>query len=133
MTRTAPAEQGILRGCRILLAEDEYMIVQGIIEVLLNAGAEVLGPVPSVRDAENLIATESRIHGALLDVNLGNEAIWTVVDSLLAREVPLVLVTGYDASAIPSAYAHLPRCEKPVSGSDLIHTIARTLRSNTLT
>ena len=69
----------------------------------------------------------NQIDGALLDVNLGNEAIWPVVDALLARHVPLVLATGYDASAIPPAYAGLPRCEKPATGQELVRALARTL------
>lgn len=50
-----------------------------------------------------------------------------VVNILLARGVPGVLATGYDASAIPQAYARLPRCEKPASGGDLTRAIGRVL------
>lgn len=103
------------------------MIADEIAEVLGEAGAEVLGPVSSLSNAMHLITTENLIHGALLDVNLGKEAIWPVVDMLLARGVPLVLATGYDASAIPPTYLHLPRCEKPVSGQDLARALAQVL------
>ena len=118
-----------LRGCRILVVEDEYMIAQEIAGVLADAGAEVLGPAPRLAAATRLVALEDRIDGALLDVNLGNEAIWPVVDTLLARGVPLVLATGYDANAIPAAYASLPRCEKPASGQNLAANLARVLTS----
>ncbi len=116
-----------LQDRRVLVVEDEYMIAVEIVEALLNAGAETLGPVASVSDAERLVVTEDRIDGALLDVNLGNEAVWPVVDMLLARKVPLVIATGYDANAIPLAYAHLPRCEKPISGQDLASALAQVL------
>ena len=129
MMARAPAMQDALQGRRILVVEDEYMIAEDIAGELADAGAEPLGPVPSVASALRLIAAESRIDGALLDVNLRNEAIWPVVDMLLQRGVPLVLATGYDASAIPPAYLHLPRCEKPVSGRDLAHALARMLDS----
>lgn len=115
----------MLQGCRVLVAEDEYMIA----EELSDAGAQTLGPVSSVCDATRLIAAEEQIDGALLDVNLGNKGIWPVVELLLARSVPLVLATGYDASAIPQAYAQLPRCEKPVSGQDLARALAQLLAS----
>ena len=95
--------------------------------MLGDAGAEVLGPVPGVADAFRLLAAESQIDGALLDVNLGCEAVLPVVDALLARDVPLVLASGYDAGAIPQAYVRLPRCEKPVTGYDLARTLARVL------
>jgi hypothetical protein len=35
--------------------------------------------------------------------------------------------TGYDAGAIPKAYAHLPRYEKPVAGRDLALALAHAL------
>jgi len=118
-----------LQGRRVLMVEDEYMIAEEIASVLGDAGADVLGPVPSVNDAMRLVAAEDRMDCALLDVNLGNETIWPVVDALLARGVPLVLATGYDAGAIPKAYAHLPHCEKPASGQDLARALARVLAS----
>ncbi len=121
--------QATLKGRRILVAEDEYMIAQEVVDVLSKAGAETVGPVPRISEAMQLIATENRIDCALLDVNLANEAIWPVVDMLLARGVPLVLATGYDASAIPPAYADLPRCEKPTSGQELAHALSRVLAS----
>ncbi len=124
MTATPVA---ILRGRRILVVEDEYMIAEEIEQTLSNAGAEILGPVPRIDDATRLIAAETQIDGALLDVNLGHEAIWPVVDILLARGVPLVLATGYDSGAIPPAHIHLPRCEKPMTGHTLIRALAQAL------
>lgn len=129
MTGTGTAMQAALRGRRVLVAEDEYMIAEEIASVLGDAGADVLGPVSNVGDALRLLADEDRIDCALLDVNLRNEVVWPVVDALLARSVPLVLATGYDASAIPRAYAHLPRCEKPATGRDITHALARLLAS----
>ncbi len=76
-----------------------------------------------------LIEAEDKIDGALPDVNLGNEAIWSMVDMLLARGVPLVLATGYDASAIPKAYAHLPRCEKPAKAKYIAWILASQLHA----
>lgn len=123
---TSPAAV-TLRSRRILVVEDEYMIAQEIADLLSDLGAETVGPVPSIGDALRLIATEERIDGALLDVNVNSQAVWPVVDALLERGVPMVLTTGYDASAIPSAYSHLPRQEKPTTGSDLTRALAHAL------
>lgn len=129
MSGPAMTNSAALRGRRILVVEDEYMIAQEIADMLSAAGAEPIGPVPHVSDAMQMIASESWIDGALLDVNLHNEAVWPVVDALLARDVPLVLTTGYDASAIPAAYSHLPRREKPTTGQDLTRALAQVLAS----
>ena len=118
-----------LTGRRILVVEDEYMIAEELAEVISDAGAETLGPASNVAEALRLVAGGERIDCALLDVNVGNEAIWPAVDALVARGVPIVLSTGYDASAIPRAYAHLPRCEKPASGYDLTRALARAIET----
>ena len=111
----------------ILVAEDEYVIADAITAVLAEAGAEVLGPVPTVMRALRLAAAPGRLDAALLDVNLRGEAIWPVVDALRARGVPVVLTTGYGSSAIPPAYARLPRCEKPATGRELVRFLAHEL------
>ncbi|MGI4977373.1 MAG: response regulator [Janthinobacterium lividum] len=129
MTGTAAAARGALQGLRILVVEDEYLIAQEIAEVLADAGAETLGPVPSVGEALRMVEAEERIDCALLDVNVGSEPVWPAVDVLLARGVPVVLATGYDARAVPRAYAHLPRCGKPASGQDLTRALAQALAS----
>lgn len=74
-----------------------------------------------------LVASNEQIDGAVLDVNLGNEAVWPVVDMLLSRNVPLVPGTGYDASAIPTAYADLSRREKPSNERDLARVLDHAL------
>ena len=127
MSDAAQTRLGSLRGRRILVVEDEYMIAQEIADELMNVGADTLGPVARISDALRLIETEEPIDAALLDVNLGGMAVWPVVDALLARSIPVVLATGYDAGAIPTAYAHLARCEKPTTASDVTRALVQIL------
>ena len=127
MSDAVQTRLGSLRGHRILVVEDEYMIAHEIADELMKAGADTLGPVARISDALRLIESEEPIDAALLDVNLGGVAVWPVVDALLARNVPIVLATGYDAGAIPMAYAHLPRCEKPTTASDVTKALLRVL------
>ena len=127
MNGWARSEPSAFRGCRVLVLEDEYLIAEEIAAELEQAGAETIGPVARIHEALDLVRGSGRIDAALLDVNLGSEAAWPVVDALLARHVPLLLATGYDASAIPAAYAALPRCEKPISGRDILRALARLL------
>ena len=112
-----------LRGRRILVVEDEYMMADDLQYDLEQAGAQVIGPVPSVADALRLLATQEAIDGAILDVNLRGEKAYPVADVLRERGIPFVLATGYEQWALPEAYKDVPRCEKPV---DLRH-LARTL------
>lgn len=104
-----------LNRCRILVVEDEYLLADELSQELSDEGAMVLGPVPSVKDALSVLETEEPPHGAILDVNLGGEPVFAVADALIDRGIPMVFTTGYDATALPERFQHLPRCEKPVN------------------
>ena len=108
-----------LRGKRILVVEDEYFIAKSLARDLQQAGADVLGPVPTVADAMALIDAGS-VDAAVLDVNLRGEMAYPVADALTERRVPFVLATGYSADALPVRYASLPRCDKPVAADALV-------------
>ena len=103
-----------LRHCRILIVEDEYMLADELQRELSRAGAVVVGPVPTVAMALDLLAREADLDGAVLDVNLGGDLVYPVADALAGRKVPFVFVTGYDAQVLPPRFAYAPRCEKPV-------------------
>ncbi|WP_114948587.1 response regulator [Microvirga calopogonii] len=118
-----PTSASALRGRRILVVEDEYMMADDLQHNLEKAGAEVIGPVPSVADALRLLAAEENVDGAILDVNLRGEKAYPVADALRERGVPFVLATGYEQWSLPEAYKDVPRCDKPV---DLRH-LARAL------
>lgn len=103
-----------LAGRRLLVVEDEFYLAEALAGDLAALGATVVGPVPSVDDALDLIEDTDRIDGAVLDLNLQGEYAYPVADALTERGVPFVFTTGYDASAIPGRYAAVARCEKPV-------------------
>ena len=116
-----------LKGRRILVAEDEFFIADEVVQALEGEGAEVIGPAPTVAQVLSLAQAEGRIDGAVLDVNLNGEMVWPALAALLARGVPVLLATGYDAAVVPANYAHLPRCAKPVAMSDLTRALTRGL------
>ncbi len=103
-----------LRGRRIVLVEDEYMLASELADELAELGAVVLGPVGTLAEALALIGAQPQLDGGIIDMNLGGEMAYEVADLLIGRGVPLVLTTGYDLSALPSRYSHVARCEKPV-------------------
>ena len=103
-----------LRGRRILVAEDDYMLAEDLRSDLERQGAEVVGPVPSVAEALKLVQAEDNLDGAVLDVNVRGERVFPVADVLRERGVPMVFTTGYEHWALPETYAEIPRCDKPV-------------------
>ena len=118
-----PSSASALRGRRILVVEDEYMMAEDLRRDLEKVGAQVVGPVPTVADALKLLAQVDTLDGAVLDVNLRGEKAYPVADALRERSVPFVLATGYEQWALPKPYKDVPRCDKPV---DLRH-LARAL------
>lgn len=115
-----------LQGRRLIILEDEYLVAASLGLALESRGAEVVGMVGSVADGLDLVGAEGhKLDGAVLDINLHDQRVYPVADALAARGVPFVFLTGYDAHAIPDAYAEVPRCEKPVSLPLLTRLLAR--------
>ena len=115
-----------LTALRVLVVEDEYYIADDVRIALTGLGAEVLGPVPSVAEAQALIGTHAAINCVLLDVNLRGELAFDVADLLQQRGIPFAFVTGYDREALPSRFSDVARLEKPVSTEQLtklLHTL----------
>src|SRR4051794_18185888 len=89
------------RSC-LLVVEDDYLIASDLAASLESLGYEVIGPAGSVAEALKLLEVEgSRLDGAVLDINLGNERVYPVADFLKARGTPFVFTTGYDAAVVP--------------------------------
>lgn len=116
-----------LQGRRVLVAEDEYLIAFDVRDALIRAGAEVLGPVPTVEDAAALLDRETRIDAAVLDVNLRGDMIFAVADTLQERGIPVVFATGYDSNSLPDRFRGATRLEKPLEGRDIADVLAPLL------
>src|SRR4051812_45694210 len=90
--------QPALNGMRVLLVEDEALVAMLVEDVLVDAGAKVVGPVGSVAEALQIIETAMRDGGlsaAVLDLNLAGENAGPIADALERLGVPYVFETGY--------------------------------------
>ena len=105
---------------RILVVEDEYLQAENLREELEELGVEVVGPVPSVSAALALLVAGTPVDAAILDVGLGSEMVFPVAEALQARAIPFVFATGYETWTLPSAFAHVPCCEKPFEAGDCV-------------
>lgn len=112
-----------LPGYRVLLVEDEYFIAMELADLFRRRGAEVVGPVPSVDEALDLIAANARLDGAVLDINLHGEMAYPVADMLVARKVPFVFATGYDRETLPPRFAQARFCNKPVVVEQVVQAL----------
>ena len=100
--------------CTILVMEDDYIVALDLCAHLESLGVTVIGPAAKVDDGVKLARHTSRVHGALLDVNLSGQVVYPVVDILSERNIPITFVTAYDSSMLPTRYRHFRRIEKPM-------------------
>jgi DNA-binding response OmpR family regulator len=118
----------MLDGARILVAEDEAVIAWALADAFADAGAEVVGPAASVREALQLLDHRS-IDVAILDVNLLDGEVTPIAERLIAQGVPVLIYSGRGAPAdLRSRHPSLPVLQKPVRLEVLCRTLADLLR-----
>ena len=113
-----------LNGTRVLVVEDEYYLADDLSRLLLDAGAEVVGPVGTLADAEDEVR-KGAFDCAVVDMNLRGDFAFTVAERLGAAGLPFVVATGYNRASLPDALKDVPRVEKPFSGRDIVEVLAR--------
>ena len=121
-----------LKGVRVLVVEDEYLVAILIEEILKSAGCIVAGPIPRLPEALDA-AHHENCDAAVLDVNLAGERIDPVADALCERNVPFLFVTGYGASALSGEYTERPHIYKPFRGADLLCAVSSLMQPSTQT
>ena len=121
-----------LRGRRLLIVEDEYLLAQDLTDYFQELGVEVIGPVGSVSEALKLLNLVE-VHGAILDINLRGERVYPVADALRQKRVPFIFASGYGGETEPAAYADVPRCIKPVDFSVLAKAVSEHIQGKAMT
>jgi len=117
-----PSHSASLRDKRVLVVEDEALVAMLVEDGLLEAGASVLGPAASVGEALRLIDAvmqDGGLSAAVLDLNLGGEAVTPVADRLAAIGVPFVFATGYSEGCHTGGHV-APRLQKPFAPEMLV-------------
>lgn len=114
-----------LRGARILIVEDEYYLAHDLARALAERGAEIVGPVGTVAEAEQLISTNG-LDCAILDINLRGDMAFPIADRLEATGIPFVVASGYNAESLPERFADVPRVEKPFDSEQVIAALSRS-------
>ena len=83
----------MLSGERILVAEDECLIAMDLADIFETAGASVVGPAATVKEAFKLIMSQE-VDRAILDFNLADGEVTPVLELLASKGVPIVVYTG---------------------------------------
>jgi PAS domain S-box-containing protein len=98
---------------RILLVEDEALVGMMMRDILLEHGLFVIGPCCTLSEAMATIGATD-VDCAILDLNLGGEAVYPVAEKLSGRGVPFLFITGYGRESIDDKFKGVPVLQKPV-------------------
>jgi DNA-binding response OmpR family regulator len=109
-----------LNGLRLLLIEDDPVIAMELDELIRSLGAEVVGPFSRLAPALAAVSREI-IAGAVLDVRLDGETTIPIIEVLLDRSKPMLLVTGGGPDALPERYLGTARLDKPFEPAEFEH------------
>ena len=111
---------------RILLVEDETVIVMLLELWVADLGHDLVGPANDIASALAIIAT-SDIDAALVDVSLGGDQSYAIADALKAKNVPYAWGTGYSGNDIEARYRDVPILAKPYDADDFQKVIGGLL------
>jgi len=114
-------------GLRILVVEDEAMIMTLVEDMVTELGHHVAGLAASVEEAAGL-AEGAEFDVALLDVNLQGQTVESVAATLARRGKPFVFTTGYGERVIPPEFKDRPMLPKPYQIEQLGEILSRVAR-----
>jgi len=109
-----------------LIAEDSVLVLMMLTRALEHLGITVVAAVETVAEALAW-ADQPAITLAILDVHLRDQEVFPVADRLLARQVPLVLITGADPHSLPERLRSLPLVPKPFDTTDVLAAVVPLL------
>ena len=120
-----------LADLRVFVVEDEALVLLTLEDMLVDLGCEVVASVQHVEEALRL-ALDAEVDVALLDVNVGGTRIDPVAHIFATRGIPIVFVTGYEATSLPPPPPGAPdaavRIAKPFQSAELAQGILQALR-----
>src|SRR5262245_55446857 len=124
----------VMKKARVLIVEDDAMIVLGLHEVFELVGMDVVGAAANVTDALSL-AENTRPDVAIFDVRLKGRRDGIEGASLLRQRlnVPVVFLTGNTESEVRERASRIEPVAfftKPVHPKQLIRAIERALRAS---
>ena len=120
----AGRKQTQLRGLKVLLVEDETLISFLVEDMLHELGCSEVWHAGAVSQAVAILR-DRRPDIAVLDVNLGGELVYPLVERLAAARIPFIFATGYGRTGLPGDLTGRPVIQKPFA----LHTLADAIAS----
>jgi DNA-binding response OmpR family regulator len=120
----AAQPDGILRGKRILVVEDEFLIALDLQRVMEEAGAVAVVFAQNLAEARERCAAPEGFHLVVIDRRLGQEDALPLIGELNALGVPLLVASGLP----PEMGTHgIAVIRKPFTDEEVLAAIAGLL------
>ena len=102
----------LLASRRVLVVEDEMMLLWIIQDMMADLGCENVKAASTIDQAIALVDSEF-FDVAMLDLNLNGIKSYPVADALTAHGIPFFFATGYNTPAVLEGYRDRPVLKKP--------------------
>ena len=116
----------VLSGRRVLVVEDEMLVLMNIEDMLADLGCESVTAAATVDQAMALIEAQV-FDAAMLDMNLNGTKSFPIADKLAALGVPFVFSTGYSAQDMRTGYQDRVLLKKPIRYQELVEVFTHLL------
>jgi CheY-like chemotaxis protein len=113
---------GPLAGRRILVVEDEMLVLMNIETALTDLGCTATSA--GTIDAALTLLDYASFDAAMLDINLRGEKSYPVADALARRGIPFVFSTGYGNHRERPDFADRPMLRKPYLKGHLVAALS---------
>jgi len=101
-----------LKGLRILVVEDDWVLSKLAEDTVAELGCVVSGTAASVDEALAAIDNPHSFDCVILDVRLGQEIAGDIAGKLISKNIPFIVCSGY---SISPPGANIPVVTKPYS------------------
>ena len=108
-----------LQDKRVLVVEDNWVIGDQVRALIEREGAKIFGPLPSAASACRA-ASQEALDGAVLDVQLRDGSALPIASMLRNRNIPFVVMSGFEQSQIPPPMRLAPFVAKPIVDRTLV-------------
>lgn len=132
LLRVSHPEDGLLtalKGARVMVVEDEYLLADELSKTLQASGAELVGPCPDLEAGLTAIE-EKEVDVAILDIRLAGEDCFPIADELTQRDIPFVFLSGHERDVLPARYKQARHYLKPMPPSEIPSLISLCLSEN---
>lgn len=111
----------------ILLLEDEPALLDSLEQIVKSQGWQVAASVATIEAAGAFLSNNS-CDAAIVDVNLRGATSEPIIFELTRRDIPFIVVSGYQISKKGGLWRNVRSLIKPIEEDDLIRELSLILK-----